>query len=67
MKTNPYPVSSHTAERQGGGQTPPTAGEKHGQAKARQIPAEKRYSGAENASLVDSPGRASADARDKQS
>jgi hypothetical protein len=62
---NPYPVSPETAERQGGGNTPVT-GEAHDQPKARRIPAERRYSEADNATLENSPGRASSDVRDRR-
>jgi hypothetical protein len=53
---NPYPEQHDTHERQRGGQTPAT-GEKHDQKKAKAIPATRRYDGAENASLENSPGR----------
>jgi hypothetical protein len=62
---NPYPSQHDTHERQGGGNTAPT-GEVHGQPKARRIPAEHRYDGADAATLENSPGRASSDARDKR-
>jgi len=57
---NPYPVSKETSERQRGGHTPAT-GEKHHQKKATTIPAAKRYDGAEDTSLENSPGRVSSD------
>jgi hypothetical protein len=57
---NPYPVSNETSQRQRGGHSVPT-GEKHGQKKASTIPAAKRYDGAEDASLENSPGRVSSD------
>jgi hypothetical protein len=63
---NKFPYSSETAERQLGGNTTVT-GESHDQPKARKIPAERRYDGAENTDLKNSPGRQSADVNDKQS
>ena len=57
---NQNPEQHDTHERQGGGQTPAT-GEKHGQKKATTISANKRYDGAEDASLENSPGRVSSD------
>ncbi len=53
---NPYPEQHDTHERQGGGNSAPT-GERHGQRKAGQIPAERRYDGADAATLENSPGR----------
>jgi hypothetical protein len=60
---NPYPVSKETSERQGGGNTVPS-GEKHDQKKAKAVPPEKRFSGAEDTALANSPGRVSSDAKD---
>jgi hypothetical protein len=58
---NTYPAQHDTHERQQGGNTT-TVGEVHGQPKARRIPAERRYDGADAATLENSPGRASSDA-----
>lgn len=57
---NPYPVSTETSKRQRGGHTSAT-GEKHDQKKAKAVPAEKRFSGAEGTSLENSTGRVSSD------
>jgi hypothetical protein len=60
---NPYPVSKETTERQRGGNIVPS-GEKHNQAKAKTVSENKRYDGAEDASLENSPGRVSSDVKD---
>jgi hypothetical protein len=60
---NPYPFSTTTTERQRGGNTAPTEGEAHGQKKAKRVPGDRRYDGADAATLENSPGRASSDAR----
>lgn len=62
---NLYPEQHDTHQRQTGGNTA-VQGERHGQTKAQRIPAERRYSGADNASLVNSPGRSSSDVRDRE-
>jgi hypothetical protein len=61
---NQYPEQHDTHERQRGGNSAPT-GEKHDQKKAKAIPAEKRFSGAEDTSLQNSPGRVSSDVNGK--
>ena len=61
---NLYSEQHDTHERQGGGNTPVT-GEDHGQPKAKRIPAERRFDGAET-DLSNSPGRASSDVRDRE-
>ena len=57
---NEYPPQRETHKRQGGGHTA-AMGEKHDQKKAKAIPAETRFSGAEDTSLENSPGRVSSD------
>jgi hypothetical protein len=57
---NPYPEQQSTEERQVGGNVPAT-GEKHDQPKAKTVPAEQRFSGAEDTPLANSPGRVKED------
>ena len=59
---NQYPEQRETHERQKGGNSAPT-GEKHEQKKAKAIPAAKRFSGAEDTALANSPGRVSSDVK----
>jgi hypothetical protein len=53
---NPYPPQRDTHKRMGGGNDT-VSGEKHGQRKATRIPADRRFSGAENVNKNASPGR----------
>ena len=64
---NLYPEQHDTHQRQTGGNTAPTGGEAHGQPKAKRIPAERRFDGAETTTdLSNSPGRVSSDVRDRE-
>lgn len=57
---NQYPEQHETHERQRGGNTT-VSGEKHGSKKAERVPEEKRFAGAEQTSLANSPGRVNED------
>jgi hypothetical protein len=58
---NPYPVQTETHKRQAGDGNTPASGEKHDQEKGARIPAERRYAGAEDAPVSNSPGRVNED------
>ena len=58
---NPQPFTKETSERQNRGGNIPVTGERHNQPKATTIPAEKRFAGAEDTSLANSPGRVNED------
>lgn len=60
-KRNPQPFAVDTTQRQRGGNTAPETGEVHGQRKAERITEGRRFAGAENTPLANSPGRVNED------